>query len=78
MGGPGKPPFWRTLREFCNGLGPVTLKINTQHTLDREFASSGNKLSRIRDRHYRYKGYGLSLTLSNCECEYFKFVPLCF
>ena len=32
VGGPGKPPFWRTLRKFCKGLGPVTLKINTQHT----------------------------------------------
>jgi hypothetical protein len=31
--GPGKPPFWRTLREFCKGLGPVTLNIKTQHTL---------------------------------------------
>jgi hypothetical protein len=32
VGGSGKPPFWRTLEEFCKGLGPVTLKINTQHT----------------------------------------------
>jgi hypothetical protein len=32
VGVPGKPPFWRTLSEFCKGLGPVTLKINTQHT----------------------------------------------
>jgi hypothetical protein len=33
VGGPGKPPFWRTLEESCKGLGPVTFKINTQHTL---------------------------------------------
>ena len=28
MGGPGKPPFWRTLKEFCSfrGLGSVALK----------------------------------------------------
>ena len=26
MGGPGKPPFWRTLKEFCKGLGSVALK----------------------------------------------------
>jgi hypothetical protein len=33
-GGPGRPPFWRTLEESCKGLGSVTsgLKINTQHT----------------------------------------------
>jgi hypothetical protein len=32
-GGPGRPPFWRTLKKSCNlrGLGSVTLKIlNTQ------------------------------------------------
>ena len=27
--------FWRTLEESCKGLGSVTLKINTQHTLIR-------------------------------------------
>ena len=32
MGGPGKPPFWRTREEFCKELGSVTSKINTQHT----------------------------------------------
>jgi hypothetical protein len=32
-GGPGRPPFWRTLEESCKGLGSVTLKINNQHTL---------------------------------------------
>ena len=26
VGGPGKPPFWRTLKEFCKGLGSVALK----------------------------------------------------
>ena len=31
-GGPGKPPFWRTLEESCKGLGSVSLKINNQHT----------------------------------------------
>ena len=31
-GGPGRPPFWRTLKESSTGLGLVTLKINTQHT----------------------------------------------
>jgi hypothetical protein len=31
--GPGRPHFWRTLEESCEGLGSVTLKINTQHTL---------------------------------------------
>jgi hypothetical protein len=32
VGGPGKPPCWRTLKKFCKGLGSVTLKIKTQHT----------------------------------------------
>ena len=27
-----RPPFWRTLKESCKGLGSVTMKINTQHT----------------------------------------------
>jgi hypothetical protein len=31
-GVPGRPPFWRTLKESYKGLGSVTLKINTQHT----------------------------------------------
>jgi hypothetical protein len=30
--GPSRPPFWRTLKESCKGLGSVSLKINTQHT----------------------------------------------
>jgi hypothetical protein len=43
-------------------LGSVTLTRvgffcfpikHSTHTLDREFAASGNKLSRMRDRHYR-------------------------
>jgi len=32
VGGPGRPPFGRTLEESCKGLGSVTLQINTQHT----------------------------------------------
>jgi hypothetical protein len=31
-GGPGRPPFWRTPKESCKGLGFGDLKINTQHT----------------------------------------------
>ena len=31
-GGPGRPPFWRTPISPRKGLGPVTLKINNQHT----------------------------------------------
>jgi hypothetical protein len=27
-GVPGRPPFWRTLKESYKGLGSVTLKIN--------------------------------------------------
>ena len=34
-GGPGKPPFWRTLDEFCKGLGSVDLKSkHSTHTGD--------------------------------------------
>ncbi len=32
-GGGGRPPFWRTPSEPYKGLGPVTFKINTRHTL---------------------------------------------
>ena len=32
-GVPGRPPFWRTPEESCTGLGSVSFKINTQHTL---------------------------------------------
>jgi hypothetical protein len=32
-GGPIRSPFWRTPEESCKGLGSVSLKINTQHTL---------------------------------------------
>ena len=32
-GGPGRPLCWRTMEESCKGLGSVSLKINTQHTL---------------------------------------------
>ena len=31
-GGPGRPPFWRTLVSPARGLNPVSLKINTRHT----------------------------------------------
>jgi len=33
VGGPGRLPFWRTLKESCEGLGSVTFKINAQHTV---------------------------------------------
>jgi hypothetical protein len=33
VGGPGKPPFWRTLEEFCEELGSVSLKSkHSTHT----------------------------------------------
>jgi hypothetical protein len=31
--GPGRPPFGARRKESCKGLGSVTFKINTQHTL---------------------------------------------
>ena len=42
-GGPGRPPFWRTLEESCKGLGSVTLKINTQHTRTKPESDSGRE-----------------------------------
>ena len=32
-GVPSRSPFWRTPEESCKGLGSLSLKINTQHTL---------------------------------------------
>ena len=33
VGGPGKPPFWRTLREFCKKLDSVALQLKSStHT----------------------------------------------
>jgi len=31
--GPSRSPCWRTPEESCKGLGSVTLKMNTHHTL---------------------------------------------
>ena len=39
-GGPGRPPFGRTLEESCKGLGSVTLNINNQHKLGYPHSSS--------------------------------------
>ena len=40
-GGPGRPPFWRTLKESCKELDSVALKINTQHTHTGRLGSDG-------------------------------------
>jgi hypothetical protein len=34
LSGPGRPSFWRTPEESRKRLSSVSLKINTQHTLD--------------------------------------------
>jgi hypothetical protein len=42
---PAPRPRLRTLEESCKGLGSVSLKINTQHTLTPRELGHGEKLS---------------------------------
>jgi hypothetical protein len=73
-GGPSRPPFWRTLKESCKGLGSVSLKINTQHTQAALLAHAGESrkglIGDLKNKHSTHTGkWNFETRYTRCQSD---------